>query len=413
MLANYWKRRKTVQRKKFADFLAKNFPAYAKTTLPSEKIKFAIQYILESEKKTFEQLPWQNQFLPIILKNPFKVKHFKNVNPGMSHFSGMVEIPKSEIQKNLPKKYLPQSVLCLQEDSFSEVLKKKSAQKIEYPIICKPNTGERSNGVQYIINDQELKTYIGKKSADFLLQEFLDYKHEYGLAVERKDRKNFRITSLAQKNTPVITGNGTSTIQELVQKLPLTSPEKNKILANTAATEKKSIPKKGQTISIVRTASISLGTKIIDCRKYITPEMEKSISLVLQKYKGFHVGRFDIKANSISDIAKGKFKIIELNGINGIPMHIYDGKFTLDQKYDELEQYFHRLLKRAERNQKKHHLKPASMLSTLFFFGRAVKRQPVSKKLKQEKKKHYRTIRKFLFWAEFYRFQEKIRGFFS
>ena len=50
----------------------------------------------------------------------------------------------------------------------------------------------------------------------------------------------------------------------------------------------------------------------------------------------FYYGRYDIKCESIDDLKKGKFKILEFNGAGSVPNHIYTGTFTLKQAYKEI-----------------------------------------------------------------------------
>lgn len=397
--------------KKIEPFLKKHFSEYKNAKGIAEKLEVAIKYILEEKGKTFEQIPWETQFLPIVIKHIFRIGYLKNVNPGMSHFSGMIDIPKSEINKHLPKKYLPKTILCTKDQTLLQILRKKKSLKIMYPIICKPNTGERSSGVKFITNDTELAIYKDESEKDFLLQDFCPYTSEFGVAVERKKATHFSITSLAEKQTPTIVGDGKNTIKELIKKLKVTKEQQAKILENASATELEKIPEKKEHISIVRTASISLGTKIIDIRDKITPALEKKVSEVLKGYKDFNMGRFDIKANSLEDILKGKFIIIELNGINGIPMHVYDDKFSLEEKYQEIKAYFNRIHTFALKNQEEKQLRRAWFLPTAFFFWRAIKAQPKSKELKKERKKDLRIIRKFFFRAELNRLKEGVKKF--
>ncbi len=321
------------------------FPPHQKSlqTKVAELTKQAIAHLLETKKKKFEEIPWQNQFLPLIIKNVLKLGCLKNVNPGMSHYSGMIDIPKSEINKNLPKKYLPKTLLCEKQNQTMTPWKTvlSFVEKIgKYPVMCKPNMGERSSNVQYIMNEAELRTYFDDSAADFLVQEYCDYDNEFGISVEKTENGTFTIVSLVKKEMPFVVGDGHSSVETLIKKLSLPADQKKKIKENAASAEKASTPKKGEIVPIVRTASISLGTKIIDIRDQITPELETVISKTLTNYQGVHVGRYDIRANSLAEIGQGKFKIIEFNGTNGIPMHVYDDKFSVKEKYEQLETYF-------------------------------------------------------------------------
>ena len=59
----------------------------------------------------------------------------------------------------------------------------------------------------------------------------------------------------------------------------------------------------------------SRGTVFEDWTHHISPELEQIVDQLAQQVDGFYIGRFDIKADSLSDLTKGNFKILELNGV--------------------------------------------------------------------------------------------------
>ena len=52
--------------------------------------------------------------------------------------------------------------------------------------------------------------------------------------------------------------------------------------------------------------------------------------MIVQNTKGFFIGRFDLKFPNMESVKAGKnFKILELNGVTGEPLHIYQPNFSL------------------------------------------------------------------------------------
>ena len=57
--------------------------------------------------------------------------------------------------------------------------------------------------------------------------------------------------------------------------------------------------------------------------------------------EGFYYGRYDLKFNTIDELENGiNFKIVELNGINSEPVHIYDQSTGLWNAYQDCFKHY-------------------------------------------------------------------------
>ena len=56
-----------------------------------------------------------------------------------------------------------------------------SAARLKFPVIFKPDIGERGWMVQKIHNEDDASQYLNKVPIDFLIQEFLDLPLEFGV----------------------------------------------------------------------------------------------------------------------------------------------------------------------------------------------------------------------------------------
>jgi len=89
-----------------------------------------------------------------------------------------------------------------------------SQQNIRFPIILKPDRGERGWQVEKIRSEEELSRYLAKGVDQLLLQEFIPHRLEYGIMYARlPGRRKGRITSLVIEEQLSVTGDGTSTIR--------------------------------------------------------------------------------------------------------------------------------------------------------------------------------------------------------
>ena len=66
---------------------------------------------------------------------------------------------------------------------------------------------------------------------------------------------------------------------------------------------------------------------------------------------GFYYGRIDLKAPSLQDFLEGKnLKILEVNGVNSEPAHIYQPGFSLWQAWKILMHHWHLIFQISKTN---------------------------------------------------------------
>jgi len=245
------------------------------------------------------------------------------VNPGIKN-SGIGSESKYETLQLLPKEYIPKSVLHRESDSIEKTLKSIQEEKIEYPIIVKPDVGFRGLLVKKIENENELITYLKKYNFDFIIQEFLKEPYECGIFYYRHpNQEKGKVTSITLKEFLNITGDGISTIKELVLQDKRAFLYYNYIKDDPLISWDE-IPNEDVVLKLSSIGNHSKGTRFINGNHLITKELENSMDRLNHRVKGWCYGRLDVKYASLEELYKGKFKILELNGILAEPTHIYD-----------------------------------------------------------------------------------------
>ena len=137
---------------------------------------------------TYEYWTWWAFYLPLIpywLYQAFRTKSltfFTNADPCID-YGGFFGESKIDILKQIPAQYLPQTVFITQGCSFEFVL--EQIKTLEYPLICKPNVGERGTEVEKITDEKALKNYFDSHPIDFIIQEYIDYDIELGVLYYR------------------------------------------------------------------------------------------------------------------------------------------------------------------------------------------------------------------------------------
>ncbi|QSE98591.1 ATP-grasp domain-containing protein [Fulvivirga lutea] len=274
--------------------------------------------------------------------------YFSASNPGIEN-GGMLGESKIKILDSLPSKLIPQTTYIKHEDkSLSEVI-----ATLIFPVICKPDIGERGWKVEKINNAEELINYHEEITVDYLIQEYLTEEIELGIFYYRyPSQKSGVISSIVAKEMLTLKGDGKSTLKELISKY-----DRAKLQCKTLELRYKNrlneIVKEGESIHLVYIGNHSRGTKFLDANHLINSELVQLFDDIARNINGFYFGRFDIKVHSIEDLYQGKLKIMELNGAGSEPAHIYNPGYSLWNAYKVIFHHWKVLFEISMENHKK------------------------------------------------------------
>lgn len=296
----------------------------------------------------FEYWNWLTFYIPIIpswlylgLKSK-SLTFFTAVNPATKE-GGFLKEDKWEILSLLPKKYLPYTQYVSIHTNTPHIG--------IFPLVAKPNTGQRGIGIEVIQNRGELEAYHRSAKEDYVLQEFINAPLELAVFYSKlPSSKKGKISSLTIKEFMTVRGDGLSTIKELmlqdarfVQQIERLESQSLKDLSR--------VPKSGEKVVLEPIGNHCRGTKFIIGNHLISPQMERVFDEILAGVDGFYYGRFDLKAESIESLLNGEcIKIMELNGVNGDPAHIFDPSYSLINAYKDVFWHWTRMSKIAKEN---------------------------------------------------------------
>lgn len=306
----------------------------------------------------YEYWPWWLFYLPMTpywIYQAIRAKSltfFTAVNPGIEA-GGFYGEHKTEIMKHISPEYLAKTVFIPHGTDFENLPKLLIDNNLQYPVIAKPNVGERGTSVAKIHSETELRAYHEAANADYLIQEFITYSIEFGVLFSRMPNdKVGKVSSLTLKEFLTVTGDGKSTIEELV-------------LQNTRARfQLEALQKRlGKGMQEVLTlgerrllepiGNHCRGTKFVNANHLINNQLHEVFTKVSEGFNGFFYGRFDMKVSSIEDLYQGKnIRVMELNGVSSDPGHIYDPRYYLWQAYRDLMWHWKRAANISIINQK-------------------------------------------------------------
>jgi len=169
------------------------------------------------------------------------------------------------------------------------------------------------------------------------------------------------VSSITLKEFLTVTGNGKSSIVELMQK-STRARFQIKRLKKEMGDAIDRIPSTHEKVLLEPIGNHCRGTRFINCNHLINDDLNAAFDKISVPIKGFYYGRYDLKAKTIVDFQKGNhIKIMELNGASSEPGHIYDSAFSLIKAYRDLLYHWKRLANISAINIK-NGLKPVSFV---------------------------------------------------
>lgn len=206
-----------------------------------------------------------------------------------------------------------------------------------FPVVLKPDAGERGAGVAIIRSEAELSDYLNSH-ANVIIQEYVGG-HEFGVFYYRHPEcQTGRIFSITRKQFPCVIGDGTHTLENLIL-----SEDRAVCMAHVYFDALRdrlwSVPGKDEAVQLIEIGTHCRGCVFLDGDDIKTEAMEAAIDRVARGFDGFYFGRFDIRTPSLADFKQGKnFKVVELNGVTSEATHIYDPRNSLAAAYRVLFQ---------------------------------------------------------------------------
>ncbi|MGI9527495.1 MAG: D-alanine--D-alanine ligase [Weeksellaceae bacterium] len=254
--------------------------------------------------------------------------YFTAVNPGLKH-GGFFDYSKYDIQKQLPSQLRPKEQLVRKLDEINK--------DFNFPFIAKPEIGERGKRVQLISSQKELDIYErNAKGNPFIIQEYVDLPKEYGIFYAKlPEDKIGKVLSITGKEFLTFTGDGQTSLREFIESDSRAYFNKSYLYMKYHKEQNLVLPP-GEKLILEYIGNHNRGTYFYDHSEIITTKLEKAIDEAVSHIKGFNYGRLDVKSTSDEALQNGEFTIIEVNGANSEPTHIYDENYTIVQAYKEV-----------------------------------------------------------------------------
>lgn len=199
-----------------------------------------------------------------------------------------------------------------------------AGQELTFPIVLKPNHGQRGSGVVVVRSAEALRSCLERSSVDTIIQEHVAGA-EFGVFyVRHPSEARGHIFSVTEKRFPTVVGDGHRTLEELILE------DDRAVCAARLYCERHrdrlwSVPAAGETIPLAELGTHCRGAMFLDGASVLTPALEERFDSIARGFDGFYFGRFDVRVDAGIDAFRAGlgFKIIELNGVTSEATHIY------------------------------------------------------------------------------------------
>ncbi len=235
---------------------------------------------------------------------------------------------------------------------------------LTFPLVLKPDVGQRGAGVAVIRSEEEVRDYLRQAAGDTIVQEYVAG-HEFGVFYYRyPDQPQGTVFAITDKRFLTLQGDGRRTLEELILRdnravcmAPFHLEKHQQRLFET--------PPADEPVALVELGTHCRGAVFHDGRQVKTPQLEMAIDRISRSFAGFYFGRYDIRTPSLADFKAGRnFKVIELNGVTSEATSIYDPSNSLWRAYRVLWQQWRIAFEIGAQNRARG-VKPASLRELL------------------------------------------------
>ena len=261
---------------------------------------------------------------------------FSSSNPTLT-FGGFEGESKKEMYDQLPADTFPQTIYIQNGIPFEEVEKTISDNGFTYPFVVKPDVGMKGILFRKIDDREQLRKYHERMPVEYIVQGLIELPIELSVFYYRHPAsERGLISGMIQKELLEVTGDGKSTLWELILKHPRASLRLAE-MKHRHEHRLERVLEDGKHFYLSYAGNHNRGARFISLSREIDDQL-LDVFDKLSLYSGqFYYGRYDIKCSSIAELKEGKnYSIIEFNGCGAEPNHIYDNDQTLLQAYAEI-----------------------------------------------------------------------------
>ena len=297
---------------------------------------------------------------------------FSLTNPGIET-GGFFGESKSAILQHIPPAYKPGTYLLKMPCPEAEVEIRFLQSRLSFPIIAKPEVGERGWLISKIHHIGELKAYVQAHPIDLILQAYVELPLELSIMVyAMPDGSKAEVTSICEKHFLQVKGDGQHTIGHLILEQDRAVLQYEK-LRNRFGNRWEEILPAGEILILEHVGNHCRGTMFLNRNDQIDEAITNIMVELLRSMPEVYYGRFDMRVGSWESLRKGEdIRVLEFNGTSSDPAHIYQPGYSLRKAYSEMAFHWKVMYQIARQNRAKGHapVRFTKIISALILYFR-------------------------------------------
>lgn len=257
----------------------------------------------------------------------------------------------------MPEGSYPESIYITPDMPFGEVENLVAQHQLTFPLVVKPNVGIMGYMFRRIANLEQLKKYHDFIPMEYIIQRWINYPVEVSVFYYRMPNKDSgKVTGFLMKQHPEITGDGKSTVEELIlhnKSLQYKTEE----LFNRHREKLNFVLPQGEQFVLSYASNRSQGAKLVGLSQLIDDRLVSVFDKISGYSQSFYYGRYDIKCRSIESLKENKdFSILEYNGAGAGIQHVYGNGLSLWQACHTIAQHWKMLYRISVYNNRVNHI---------------------------------------------------------
>lgn len=258
---------------------------------------------------------------------------FTAVNPGLPAAGGVVGFSKAAILTGLAG--AGERIATWRLIAPGPVAERRATvrrfmveARLSYPIVLKPDEGERGTGVVIARDVDDVEAALHAEPRGLIAQAYVPGV-EFGVFyVRRPGAPQGEIFGITEKRVVAVVGDGRRTLEHLIL-ADDRAVGMARFFLTKFADRLDEVPGAGETVPLSELGTHCRGALFLDGGHLKTPALTAAIEAISRTCAGFHFGRYDVRAASVAAFQAGEGRVIELNGVTSEATNMYDPRHSV------------------------------------------------------------------------------------